>query len=183
MQFDDIETVVKVHLCSFRGFFLSFLGPAFLRELYLAIIGDGSGIAWVFQSGEDIIGFVAGTSQPADFYHRLLRQRWWRFGLAAIPAMFRNPLIVPRLLRTFRKPQESASQPDTGTLMSIAVLPESQRQGVSQVLVGAFLEEAKQRDLKQVNLTTDRDNINPVNHIYRKLYHCVINDCKIGNSN
>jgi ribosomal protein S18 acetylase RimI-like enzyme len=39
---------------------------------------------------------------------------------------------------------------------------------VGQALVGAFLEEAKQHGLKHVNLTTDRDNNDLVNHFYQE---------------
>lgn len=169
MYIDDVRDVVIIHLTSFRGFFLSFLGFPFLRELYMGILQDPTGIAFVNYNDKRIVGFIAGTSHPAGFYRRLLHQRWWRFGAAAIPAILRNPLIVPRLLRAFRKPQESASQPDAGTLMSIAVLPEAQGQGLGQALVKVFLEEAKQRGLKHINLTTDRDNNDLVNHFYQKL--------------
>lgn len=169
MGSSDVPSVVQVHLESFYGFFLTFLGPSFLRELYAATLADPSGIGFVAEKEQGIYGFVAGTSQPAGFYQHLLRQRWWRFGVAAIPAILKNPLIVPRLLRAFRKPQESASQPDTGTLMSIAITPEAQGQGVGQALVETFLEEARRRGLKHVNLTTDRDNNDPGNHFYRKL--------------
>ena len=79
MQMRDKNEVVSVHLASFQGFFLTFLGRQFLSELYAAIVDDATGVAFVCSEGARVLGFVAGTSQPAGFYSRLLQRRWWRF--------------------------------------------------------------------------------------------------------
>ncbi len=83
MALADVSAVVKVHLDSFSGFFLTFLGPAFLRELYVATLADPSGIGFVAEEKQTICGFVTGTTQASGFCRRLLRHRWWRFALAA----------------------------------------------------------------------------------------------------
>ena len=53
--------------------------------------------------------------------------------------------------------------------MSIAVHPECQRQGVGNQLLQAFLDEARQRGLDHVSLTTDAENNDAVNKFYQKL--------------
>jgi ribosomal protein S18 acetylase RimI-like enzyme len=169
MQSADVETVVAVHLAAFQGFFLTFLGPAFLRELYRAIMADPSGMAYVYEQAGQIVGFVAGTDQPAGFYRRILCQRWWCFGLALIKPILLRPSIGPRLLRAFKVSQQVKVVPGIGTLMSIAVSPAVQAKGVGKALVNAFLQEATYRKLKQVNLTTDRLNNQATNHFYQKL--------------
>jgi ribosomal protein S18 acetylase RimI-like enzyme len=169
MLMADVPEVVNTHLKSFTGFFLSFLGYQFLRELYVGILKDSAGIAYVYEDQGHILGFVAGTSQPAGFYSRLLKRRWWRFGLASLVPILKNPLIVPRLLQAFRKPQDVSDQPDAGTLMSIAVSPDSQGRGLGQALVKAFLKEAADRGLKYVDLTTDKNNNDSVNQFYRRM--------------
>ncbi|MGB0383216.1 MAG: GNAT family N-acetyltransferase [Ardenticatenaceae bacterium] len=174
MQIKDVNKMVKVHLSSFSGFFLTFLGPAFLHELYTAIITDSSGIGHVYEDHNEIQGFVIGTGQPSGFYRRLLHQRWWRFGLASIKAVLKKPSIIPRLLRAVRMPQQAAFRSHIGTLMSIAVLPDAQGKGIGQALVQKFLQEAKQRGLTQVNLTTDRLDNDAVNSFYQKLgFSCI----------
>jgi ribosomal protein S18 acetylase RimI-like enzyme len=174
MEAHDVALVVKAHLASFPGFFLTFLGPAFLAEFYTGILTDPSGIAFVSEEDGQIAGFVAGTSQPAGFYMRLLRQRWWWFGLASIKPVLRNPRIVPRLLRALTMPGQARSAEGEGTLMSIAVLPDKQGQGIGQALVRAFLSEAAQRGLAKVNLTTDQVNNDAANHFYQRLgFSCV----------
>jgi ribosomal protein S18 acetylase RimI-like enzyme len=165
----DVQQVVDIHLQAFQGFFLTFLGPNFLRELYQAIQSDPSGIALVCEEEAKMVGFAAGTDQPAGLYRRLLKQRWYRFGLASIMPVLRQPSIIPRLLRAFRISEEVGVLEGCGTLMSIAVSPQCQSNGAGQALVAAFLLEAAGRDLKFVNLTTDTNNNDRVNRFYRKL--------------
>jgi ribosomal protein S18 acetylase RimI-like enzyme len=169
MQSSDTEIVVGIHLASFQGFFLTFLGRRFLSELYASIIVDITSIAFVYGKENRILGFVAGTAEPADFYKRLLRSRWWRFALASLLPVLKNPLIILRLLRAFQKPQDGPSQIDTGTLMSVAIIPEAQGRGVGKALVKAFLDEATNRGLKYIDLTTDKNNNDSVNHFYQHL--------------
>lgn len=171
---EDSSEIVRVHLCSFPGFFLTFLGPAFLHELYRAILTDAMGIGFVAESEQGICGFVAGTIQPSGFYRRLIRHRWWRFALAAMLPVYKQPHIIPRLLRAFSMPQQVPQQEGRGTLMSIAVLPEMQNSGIGGALVRAFLEEATRRGLRQIDLTTDRDNNQAINRFYQNLgFVCV----------
>ena len=165
----DVDAIVKVHLDSFPGFFLTFLGYRFLSELYAGIITDPTGIAFVSVEKNIIAGFVAGTSQPVGFYRRLLRHRWWRFAMASVIPVLKNPMIVPRLLRAFRKSQDTSSQADTGTLMSIAVVPDAQGNSMGKMLVKYFLEETARRGLKHVDLTTDKKGNDSVNQFYRRL--------------
>lgn len=167
-QHSDVRSIVAVHQEGFPGFFLTFLGPAFLRELYLATLTDPDGIGFV-ATNEKVIGFVLGTVRPSGFYHGLLRRHWWRFALASLIPALRRPSIIPRLLRAFSMPNTVAQQEGRGTLMSLAVLPEAQGQRVGQALVLAFLEEASLRGLRQVDLTTDRDANDSTNRFYQRL--------------
>jgi ribosomal protein S18 acetylase RimI-like enzyme len=53
--------------------------------------------------------------------------------------------------------------------MSVAVAPEAQGRGLGQALVRAFLEEAADRGLKHVDLTTDKNNNDSVNQFYQRM--------------
>jgi ribosomal protein S18 acetylase RimI-like enzyme len=167
-RFDDVPTVVDIHLTAFTSFFLTSLGPAFLGELYMAILADPDGISLVATQHNKPCGFAFGTSQPAGFYRRLIRQRWWRFGLAAVGPTLRKPSIAPRLLRAFTMTQQTSTANNTGILMSIAVAPRLQTCGAGQKLVNAFLQTAAQRQISQINLTTDTINNEAVNRFYQK---------------
>jgi len=166
MQALDVVEVVQVHLQSFPGFFLTFLGQHFLSELYRGILEDASGIAYVYRSPERLLGFVAGTGQPQGFYIRLLRQRWLRFAWSAAWPAIQKPSIIPRLLRAFSRDRAEDVHENCATLMSIAVAPQAQGQGVGQALILAFLQECARRGIPKVNLTTDALDNDPVNRFY-----------------
>ena len=166
MQVNHIDDIVAVHLAAFPGFTLSCLGPPFLKEFYTGVIDDPTGIAFVSIDQQNLVGFVTGSAQPNGFYRRLLRKRWWRFGIAAIPAVISNSKIVPKLLRAFSMPNEKLPHPNCATLMSIAVEPALQRQGAGKQLVEAFLKESLVRGVEAVNLKTDAECNDWVNQFY-----------------
>ncbi len=166
MQLEHNKDVVAVHIQAFRGFFLTFLGPGFLSELYRGILTDPSGMAFVALAGGGVIGFAAGAANPAGFYQRLLKKRWWRFGVAALPAVIKKPSASYRLFRALSLPKQVAAEKDRGTLMSLAVVPGQQGQGTGRALVHVFLEEAARRGVRKVDLLTDKVNNAPVNAFY-----------------
>ena len=169
MKDEDTNEVATVHTRSFQGFFLTFLGRRFLNELYAAIVQDPYGIAYVAEGKNGILGFVAGSASPTDLYRNMLRQRFLRFAWASMYGLIQKPTILPRLLRAFRKPSEGNPVENSGTLMSIGVLPETQGSGIGKKLVHVFLSNARQRGLDYILLTTDADDNFATNEFYRKL--------------
>ena len=162
--------MVRVHLASFPGFFLSFLGPRFLRLYYSGICSASEGIAFVYLNalGEPV-GFVAGTANPRGFYSRLLKRDWLRFGLASLAAICRRPQTIRRIARAFFHPSENPVGDDVAGLFSIGVLPELQGTEAGKQLVLRFLEEARMKGCAKVFLTTDRDKNDRVNSFYHNL--------------
>lgn len=170
MQHSDIERVVNIHLQSFPGFFLSFLGPRFLTLYYQRVCISPEGICQVFlDSTGNPSGFVVGTCNPRGFYSRLLRCDWLRFCLASLGTICRSPKIIVRLARALHHPRGNPMGEGIAGLFSIGVLPELQGTGAGKKLVAAFLTEARQRGCRRVFLTTDRDNNEAVNRFYASL--------------
>jgi ribosomal protein S18 acetylase RimI-like enzyme len=165
----DCDRVVCIHLDAFKGFFLSFLGSRFLSAFYHAVIGDSSGITLIIENEGRMTGFVFGTTQPAGLYSRLLRRKWLQFAWAAFPAFLHHPAILPRLLRAFSTPKQKLPAENCATLMSIAVAPTSQGQGIGKLLAQAFIDEARARGSQYVNLTTDAVNNDAANYFYQSL--------------
>lgn len=163
MLVGDVAAVTVIHLAAFPRFFLSFLGPRFLRELYRAIVADEESIAFVAADGERVIGFVAGTG-TGGFYRRAARRRWLRFGVASLGAFLRRPSIAPRLLRALYAPPGTSS--DGALLMSLAVDPSVQRSGAGTLLTRAFVAGARRRGASAVVLTTDAAGNDAVNAFY-----------------
>jgi len=169
MERADVAGVVDIHVRSFPGFFLTFLGRSFLTQLYEGVREDPEGIALVSEQAEGLAGFVAGTLNQSGFYRRLLERRKWRFAFAAAGALLRRPGIAKRLLRALRRPADAERAAAPACLMSIAVAPAVSRKGVGRELVEAFCRELSARGARGVSLTTDRDDNERVNEFYRRL--------------
>lgn len=164
----DLDRITAVHLASFPGFFLSCLGPRFLRLLYAEILASEKGVLVVAEENGTVVGLAGGTTEQAGFYRSLLRRRLIGFALAALPAALRRPLIVPRLARALRRPAESGSASSAACLMSLAVDPGASRKGVGARLVTAFCDELRRRGSHDVCLTTDADGNEAVNRFYER---------------
>lgn len=167
MTQSDVKRVVELHQNAFEGFFLTSLGSRFLTEIYSAIVEDPTGISLLAYDGQDIYGFAVGTTKPAKFYRRLIRKRLWKFFLASLAPIIRNPRILPHLVRGLSLPTEAARPEGWGTLLSIGVTREARNLGIGHLLVTAFLKESVQRGLKKVNLLTDKYHNDAVNNFYQ----------------
>jgi ribosomal protein S18 acetylase RimI-like enzyme len=165
----DCARVVDIHLRSFQGFFLTFLGPSFISLLYCATIKDIGGVALVAEQRNKVCGFVTGTTQPFSFYKRLVKEHLFGFFWASLQGFLRNPAILPRLLRSFTMPGQPLPTEKCATLMSLAVDPDCQGIGIGKLLVLAFLDEAKKSGCFSVNLTTDAVNNDGINKFYERL--------------
>jgi ribosomal protein S18 acetylase RimI-like enzyme len=166
---DDIPSIVHVHLESFPGFFLTFLGKRFLTLFYQSVLEEYTGCFYVFKEQGEVKGFVCGTSNPSGFFRRLLRRKLFSFAAASLFALLRRPSIVRRLLRSLSYPAETTIGEHNATLMSIAVLPSAQGKHIGRELVHAFLSEMKRRTMNTVDLTTDRFQNDNVNAFYLRL--------------
>jgi len=165
-----LESVVKVHLRAFPGFFLTFLGPCFLREFYGAFLHEETGIALVAEDLADgrILGFVAGSTSPNGFFKRLLKRRWWAFCFASTTALFRRPASAPRIFRALFYRGTAPQGPERALLSSIAVDPDAAGRGLGKVLVEGWVKEVRKRGTAGCYLTTDAVGNDSVNCFYQK---------------
>ena len=177
LKVSDVGQVVTVHLSSFPGFFLSFLGVRFLSLFYSGICSAPEGIAFVYLNDVGIpCGFVAGTSNPGGFYSRLLKRDWLKFAFASIIPVLKKPSVIGRIARALFLPSDNPVGGDVAGLFSIGVLPELQGTGAGKKLVQSFLDEAKKKGCKKVFLTTDRDNNEAVNNFYEKIGFSIVRE-------
>lgn len=167
-----IDRVVELHQQAFPGFFLSFLGPRFLREFYRSFVNHDVGVGFVAvdASTGSVLGVIVGPLIPDGYFRRLLTQRWFAFCLASLTSVVKKPSVLPRLFRAvFYRGDTPAHAEGLALLSSIAVCPEVRGAGLGVALVQAFLDEVRHRGGKGVFLTTDADNNERVNRFYREL--------------
>ena len=165
----DLQQIVAVHLKSFPGFFLTFLGHDFLALLYKCMQSDPESVVLVASSDGRIEGFVAGVMHQSGFYQRLIGKRKRAFAVASLGALVKRPAIAPRLLRALSRHAAAQQASAHACLMSIAVRTGSQGQGIGKQLVAAFCRELARLGAPAVCLTTDRDNNDRVNRFYQQL--------------
>ena len=161
------RALVDIHTAAFPDFFLTQLGSAFLAAYYSELAADPSAIALVARAEDGApIGFAVGAMDPRGFYSRLFRRKWWRFALAAIPGLLRDPRRMRRVARATHHSGDNPGGADVSGLFSIAVSPSAQSGGTGRALVEAFIREARSRGARAIFLTTDRDGNDAVNHFY-----------------
>lgn len=163
----DVAEVVDIHLRSFQGFFLSFLGPSFLKQFYGNMVDSPFGIALVICRQDKVVGFACGSDRMSGFYRDLIRTKWLRLSLAALPAILRRPATAVRLMRaTVTRPGQASGQRSPGELSSIAIHPDWEARGLGRALLAAYMQEMKAQGATELALSTDRDDNERVNAFY-----------------
>src|SRR4051812_24983292 len=91
----DLDRVVEIHLAAFPGFFLSAMGPRFLRAYYRVLRESTRSILLVIEpeGGGAAEGFVAGVVDPQRFQGEL-RTHAVALGVAALPTLLRRPQLA-----------------------------------------------------------------------------------------
>jgi len=154
MRPSDVNRVVAIHLATFRGFFLSSLGPRFLGVYYRCAATDPSVVALVAERDEPV-GFAVGSIEPRGFYRRILRRHWPSFLAASIPAVLRHPGSAVRVMGALRHPATQPADDGVAVLFSLGVAPESQSKGIGRRLVEDMAHETRARGARALRLETD----------------------------
>lgn len=166
MRPSDLGAVVAVHKKAFEGFFLTRMGPSFLRAYYQAVLDFEAGIALVAHEIESdcVLGFVVGFCDPRGFY-ALFKQRRKRMLPAILLAVVRDPRLVPQILRNMSRVEAQAQQPvDAVELSSIAV--GAPGRGIGGALLEAFADKVRSEGAHRLILTTDAEGNDPVRGFY-----------------
>lgn len=165
MRSTDVTGVVAIHRAAFPKFFLSFLGPRFLRIFYGFIIGEG--IALIALADGQLAGFVAGALEPRLFYRRLMRRRFAQLALAIVPMVLRHPSTFARVTRRGRQRTSAGNHEPAGAeLMSLAVERGQEHRGIGRALVAAFAGHVAASGGRCLWLTTDAADNDRVIHFY-----------------
>lgn len=167
----DVNNIVALHQAAFDGFFLTRLGPQFLKSYYAGVCSLPEGACYVIRDHDagKLLGFVAGSAAPGAFYRRLLIARWYHFAIPAVKFVLRNPASIKRVLRAFSHPKRSETRDNTASIFSIAVDPAAQGLGVGKQLVAKFAIAMREKGMKAVRLETDSENNSAANKFYQSL--------------
>ena len=167
---DIIEDVVEIHLSTFQGFFLTFMGRGFLRAMYRSYCEhQSSGLLAAFDEiDQSTIGFLAYSGDMSDLYKYMIKKKLVYFAWYSMGAIFRNPSSFLRIIRAFLKPNEAREEVSYVELSSIGVKPDIKSKGVGSQLIAELKNRVDFSTHEYIKLETDADNNDLANHFYTR---------------
>ena len=156
---NDVDAIVDIHIDAFKGFFLTSLGPAFLKFYYSCFVNSDETVTMVAEEDGTIYGFAAATMKCKGFNSRLIKNNLLSFGVLSLKMLFTTPGAMLRLVKNLTKKGEGVEDnEDYAELYSIGVNKAAQGKGVGKKLLAASELEMKVSGVKRVSLTTDYDH-------------------------
>lgn len=163
-----IEEIISIHLAAFQGFFLTFMGRGFLRQMYRSYCDHpASAILAAVHHGQ-AVGFAAYSEDLSGLYRFMLKKRLVPFAWYSLCAFIRKPSIFFRLMRAFLKPREARHTEQYVKLASIGIRPEMQMMGIGSQLISALKSRIDATQYAYISLETDSEDNDAANKFYRK---------------
>jgi ribosomal protein S18 acetylase RimI-like enzyme len=175
-----VSEVAALHEVCFEGYYLTRLGPRFLRAMYGWYVESPQAIAQVALDATDrVAGFVAGTTRAETYHSSLFRERGgsllaalaWRAASSPLETAQlvweRKDLASGALSSLIRGGSQTTAPPtgatddgaETASLVSIGVEPAQRRSGIGRHLSKLFLQEADRESCELVTLSVREDNV------------------------
>jgi len=163
-----INETVEVHMNSFKGFFLTFLGKGFLRQLYNGFVEHKDSGLIVVQEKGVVVGFLAYSQNMSAFYKYLLKKHFISFAFYAFGGFVRKPKVFFRLIRALTYSKEAKREEKYIELSSIGINPDCSNKGIGSKLIDELKESVKGTTAEYIKLETDAENNEKANHFYIK---------------
>lgn len=163
-----INDIVTIHLDTFTGFFLTFMGRGFLNQMYRSYCDHiASGLLVAEENGK-AIGFLAYSSDFSGLYKFMIKTRLIIFGWYSVGAFFRRPSAFMHILGAFLKPGEARRVEKYVELSSIGVDPNSKSKGIGSLLIDELKKIVDFAKFAYITLETDAVNNEGPIHFYEK---------------
>lgn len=163
-----INDIVSIHLNTFTGFFLTFMGRGFLNQMYRSYCDhDESGLLVAEENGK-AVGFLAYSGNFSGLYKYMIKTRLIPFGWYSAGAFFRRPSAFMHIIKAFLKPSEVKREEKYVELSSIGVDPTIKSKGVGSLLVDELKKIVDIDKFAYITLETDAVNNDGAIHFYEK---------------
>ena len=163
-----IKKVVQIHLETFKGFFLTFMGRGFLTCLYKSYCQyKESGLLVAFENDEPI-GFLAYSGDYSGLYKYMIKRKLIPFAWYSLGAFIRKPKTFLRLFRAFSKSDDVKREEKYVELASIGVKPDAKSKGVGSALISELKNIVDFEKYSYISLETDAENNEIANKFYIK---------------
>lgn len=160
--YEDSRIMAELHAAAFKGFFLTSLGPGFLKAYYGACIKDSESVViCAINDYNCIIGFASGSLNSHGYHKKIFMKNIAVFFKELLFFFFTNPVSILRLIKNLNKDGNKVQRLNCAELLSIAVSPQFFGRGIGSELLQLFENEIKLAGKDEIILTTDyRDNSN-----------------------
>lgn len=156
---NDVDSIVKIHLNAFKGFFLTSLGADFLSFYYGCFVKSTETVTMVAEEDGVILGFSASSKVCKGFNSRLIKSNFCAFILLSFKMLFSTPNSLLRLAKNLTKKGGGVEDDeDYAELYSIGINKVAQGKGIGKQLLAASEHVMQEEGVKRVSLTTDFDN-------------------------
>ena len=163
-----IDEIVTIHLNTFTGFFLTFMGRGFLRQMHQSYCDHEESGLLVAEGDGKTVGFLAYSSDFSGLYKFMIKTRLVQFGWYSMGAFFRRPSAFLHIIKAFLKPSEVKRKEKYVELSSIGVDPNVKSKGVGSKLIEKLKKLVDFEEYAYITLETDAVNNEGAIHFYEK---------------
>lgn len=163
-----IDDVVTIHLNTFTGFFLTFMGRGFLKQMYSSYCEHTESGLLIAEDDGKTLGFLAYSSNFSGLYKFMLKTRLFPFAWYSAGAFFRKPSAFIHIISAFLKPSEVLRNEKYVELSSIGVDPKFKSRGVGTILINQLKKQVDFEKYAYITLETDALNNEAAIHFYEK---------------
>lgn len=159
--------VARLHIEGIPTGFISSLGLGFVTALYEAIAEDKNSFGFVAAEEDEIVGFVAFTTNLSTLYEQVVFHKGFKFVFVIVPKLFSLQAIKKVWQNLFYPSKMKKMELPDAELLSIAVSPEGRGKGFARQLIEAGLGECRKRGIEQVKVLVAESN-EAANSLYQK---------------
>jgi len=163
----DAPMVAALHIKGIKTGFISSLGIDFVTALYEAIAKNKSSFGFVAEENDEVLGFIAFTTNLNKLYKSVITKSGIKFALLLVGKIFS--------LKTIKKVFETLFYPNrikkldlpSAELLSIVIDKEQREKGLATGLVQKGLAKCARRGIEKVKVLVAADN-QSANKLYKK---------------
>ena len=163
-----VKSIAELHLKTFKGFFLAFMGKGFLKLMYSCYTRFDKADILVAKDGEKVLGFCAYSFDMSAFYKYMIKTRLIPFAWYAFLAFLRAPKAFSHLFGALLKPKDAKREEKYVELASIGVDPDVKKSGIGTKLISELKSLVDFNEYSYIALETDAENNEAANAFYRK---------------
>jgi len=164
-----LDEVVKLHVESFPGYFITSLGYEFIKLFYKSHISNEYADALIALDEENkVVGSLLGVKNRAKFYNQLILSNGCMFLYYIIKNNILKPYTFIRLYNRYRKNEINNNFYSGVVLSSICIQQKMRKNGIATEIINKWIYNLKAQNYDMAYLETDATGNIAANNFYFK---------------